>query len=86
MRKADRITNVAWGVNHRNLETLEIDLSVSELLFPLLPTGELRVAESGLAIADDLRLMYNRGADAVLIGTSLMNQPDPGKALANLFS
>lgn len=86
LRKADRISNVAWGVNHRNLETLDIDLSVSEHLFPLLPTGELRVAESGLAIADNLRLMHDRGADAVLIGTSLMKQADPGRALAKLLT
>lgn len=82
--KAHGIAGVAWGVNHRNLDTLAVDLNVSERLFPVL-TG-VKVAESGLRTKLDFQSMRDLGADAVLIGTFLMKSPDPGLALAELLS
>jgi indole-3-glycerol phosphate synthase len=73
-----------WGVNHRNLKTLEIDLSVSAQLFPLLPSGAIRIAESGIESSVQLSAMRERGADGVLVGTSLMREPSPGAALRGL--
>lgn len=80
------IGDVIWGVNHRNLATLDIDLSLSETLFPLLPPGSQRVAESGIETAASLKAMHERGANAALIGTSLMKAVSPGAALAKLLS
>jgi indole-3-glycerol phosphate synthase len=80
------ISDVSWGVNHRNLDTLSIDLDVSARLFPLLPRGEIKVAESGIESREQLAEMKSRGANAVLVGTSLMRADDPGKALRELLS
>ncbi|MBL0060680.1 MAG: indole-3-glycerol-phosphate synthase [bacterium] len=78
--KAEGITNVAFGVNHRNLDTLAIDLGISNKLFPLI--NGIKVAESGLRSRTDVVKMRERGADAVLVGTSFMKHADPGQALA----
>ena len=84
IEKADGLSPALWGVNHRNLKTLTIDLNISAQLFPLLPDGAIRVAESGIESAEQLAAMRERGADAVLIGTSLMQRPSPGAALKDL--
>jgi indole-3-glycerol phosphate synthase len=78
--------SVMCGVNHRNLRTMKIDLSFSEQLFPLLPNGFVKVAESGIRSVNDLKRVRNSGADAVLIGTHLMKSQEPGKALRELVS
>ncbi len=77
---------VICGVNHRNLRTMEIDLSVSAQLFSCFPNGFVRVAESGISTAEDLKRMRKAGADAVLVGTHLMKAQEPGKALRELVS
>ncbi|MDA1281307.1 MAG: indole-3-glycerol phosphate synthase TrpC [Chloroflexi bacterium] len=60
------------GINNRNLKTLETDISVFESLAPQVPRDKLLVAESGMKNADDVRRMQAAGAQAVLIGESLM--------------
>jgi indole-3-glycerol phosphate synthase len=76
------------GVNNRNLETLEVDLSVSEQLIPILKQAGVKcaVAESGISQPEDIKRLLAAGADAFLIGTSLMKSPDPGKKLKELLS
>ncbi len=69
------------GINNRNLETLEVDLSVTERLGPLAPPGTTLVAESGIRSAADARRMQQAGAHALLIGTHFMEAAAPGKAL-----
>lgn len=85
VEKTSGLSPALWGVNHRNLKTLAIDLNVSTQLFPLLPSGAILIAESGIESAGQLNAMRKRGADAVLIGTSLMREPFPGAALRNLL-
>jgi len=80
LKKAEGLSDVAFGVNHRNLETLTINLEISSRLFPFIKG--LIVAESGLRSHADLLLMQERGANAVLVGTSFMKHNDPGQALA----
>ncbi|MBU1707950.1 indole-3-glycerol phosphate synthase TrpC [bacterium] len=77
---------VICGVNHRNLRTMKIDLSISEQLFPCFPNGFVKVAESGISTAEDLIRVRKSGADAVLVGTHLMKAQQPGKALRELVS
>ncbi len=72
------------GVNNRDLTTFEIDLAVSERLRPLVPAGIPFVSESGIATVADMKRMAAIGADAVLIGTSLMAAADPFAKLAEL--
>ena len=73
------------GVNARDLKTLRIHPEGALALLKTIPEGILRVAESGLSTAHDLRRAADAGADAALIGTALMGAPDPGAALAALL-
>ncbi|MBC7286894.1 MAG: indole-3-glycerol phosphate synthase TrpC [Armatimonadetes bacterium] len=69
------------GINNRNLATLEVDISVTERLAPLVPLDCALVTESGLKTREDLERLAEAGIDAALIGTALMESADPGLAL-----
>ena len=64
------------GVNARNLETLEVDRDGQLELLASLPDGVLRIAESGVASRADVEAARDAGAQAVLVGTSLMRSPE----------
>ncbi|BAY92094.1 MULTISPECIES: indole-3-glycerol phosphate synthase TrpC [unclassified Tolypothrix] len=78
------------GINNRNLEDFSVDLQTTCQLLKdrgqqLQERNILIVSESGLHTPDDLSLVATAGASAVLIGESLVKQPDPAVAIANLF-
>jgi indole-3-glycerol phosphate synthase len=73
------------GVNNRNLRTLQVDVRASEELAARMPAGIVRVSESGLRTAEDLRRLTALGYDAFLIGERFMSEPDPGAALRALL-
>jgi indole-3-glycerol phosphate synthase len=64
------------GVNARDLRTLEIDRELQAYLLKLLPSGFLRVAESGIESAAHAAGALAAGADALLVGTALMRNPE----------
>ncbi|MDR2957726.1 MAG: indole-3-glycerol phosphate synthase TrpC [Coriobacteriales bacterium] len=64
------------GVNNRDLETFEVDISTSENLRQLVPADVLFVAESGIHTPEDIDRLRELGADAVLIGESIMRSVD----------
>ncbi len=79
------------GINNRNLQDFSVDLQTTCKLLQarnqqLQEKNILIVSESGLHTPSDLSLVANNGADAVLIGESLVKQPDPAMAIANLFA
>lgn len=76
----------AYGVNNRNLSTFEVSLETSLRLAEQLPANAVRVAESGIHLADDIERLRAAGFDAFLIGESLMRQADPGAALRALLA
>jgi len=61
------------GINNRDLAKLEVDLGTFERLAPDVPDGVTLVAESGIATEADVRRMREAGADALLIGTAIMD-------------
>ena len=61
------------GINNRDLAKLEVDLGTVERLAPGVPNDVTLVAESGIASPPDVRRMRNAGADALLIGTAIMD-------------
>ena len=63
------------GVNSRDLLTLEIDRERQSRILGMIPRGIVRVAESGIRGADDVRRLRDSGADAFLVGTALMKDP-----------
>ena len=74
------------GVNNRDLRTFEVKLETAEKLAPLVPSGVLKVAESGIRDGADLRRLRDAGYDAFLIGESLMKAERPGDALRELLA
>ena len=74
------------GVNNRNLSTFQIDLSFAERVIPHMPKSVLKVAESGLKTAEDAARMRTAGADALLVGESLMRAADPAALMKALQS
>jgi indole-3-glycerol phosphate synthase len=73
------------GVNHRNLDTLQMDMDLTRHLSARLPKQSLKVAESGIASAEDLGRMKALGYDTALVGTRFMKHADPGVALGTLL-
>jgi indole-3-glycerol phosphate synthase len=74
------------GVNARDLTTLEVDRTVFPRLAPLIPDGVLKIAESGIRGPHDLLACAAAGADAVLVGESLVTGRDPRSAVADLVT
>jgi indole-3-glycerol phosphate synthase len=74
------------GVNARDLHTLEVNRSVFGRIAPGLPSDVLRVAESGVRGPADLLTYAGWGADAVLVGESLVTSGDPGAAVRGLVA
>ncbi|MEM9543669.1 MAG: indole-3-glycerol phosphate synthase TrpC [Cyanobacteria bacterium P01_E01_bin.42] len=78
------------GINNRNLEDFSVDLQTTgELLKQrqeqMSDRGILVVSESGLHSAEDIDIVCQAGANAVLIGESLLKKPDSAEAIAELF-
>jgi indole-3-glycerol phosphate synthase len=74
------------GVNARDLSTLELDRSVFAKVAPHIPDSVLRVAESGVRGPHDVIEYARAGADAVLVGESLVTGRDPRAAVADLVA
>lgn len=73
------------GVNHRNLATFTIDMSLTGRLRGSVPDDIVLVGESGIRTVQDVRGLADAGADAILVGERLMRAPSPGIALAELL-
>ncbi|MEO6772392.1 MAG: indole-3-glycerol phosphate synthase TrpC [Kofleriaceae bacterium] len=74
------------GVNHRDLRTFQIDMTLTERIAKRVPAGTVLVAESGIKTAADVRRLGDAGADAVLVGEQLMRAASPGAALQELLA
>jgi len=74
------------GVNHRDLRTFEVDLGLTEHLRALIPKALTLVAESGIRGAADARRLRAVGADAILVGETLMRASDPAACIRELAS
>ena len=72
------------GVNNRNLKDFTVDTENSRRLRALIPDDVLYVSESGVKTAEDVALLREVGADAVLIGETLMRASDKTAKLAEL--
>lgn len=72
------------GVNNRNLKDFTVDTQNSSRLRSLIPSDVLFVSESGVSSAEDVKKLCEIGADAVLIGETLMKSSDKKAKLAEL--
>ncbi|MFP4634902.1 MAG: indole-3-glycerol phosphate synthase TrpC [Nitriliruptoraceae bacterium] len=74
------------GVNARDLRSFAIDPDAFARLRPLLPDHAVTVAESGISSAADVVRAADDGADAVLVGRSLVQAADAATAVADLVA
>ena len=72
------------GVNNRNLRDFSVDTANSTRLRKLIPQDVLFVSESGVGSADDVAALREAGADAVLVGETLMRASDKKEKLREL--
>ncbi|KAK9700161.1 hypothetical protein RND81_08G220700 [Saponaria officinalis] len=79
------------GINNRDLGSFEVDISNTRKLLDkrrlelLVSKNIIVVGESGLFTPTDINYVLESGVKAVLVGESLVKQPDPAKGIANLF-
>ena len=71
------------GVNARDLTTLKLDRRTVTAMLPRIPDGIVKIAESGIRGPHDLLAYAAAGADAVLVGESLVTGKDPRAAVAD---
>ncbi|KAG5232100.1 hypothetical protein OIU76_005065 [Salix suchowensis] len=94
-REMDRVLAIEGveliGINNRNLETFEVDISNTKRLLEgergqlIRQKDIIVVGESGLFTPDDIAYVQEAGVKAVLVGESIVKQSDPGKGISGLF-
>jgi indole-3-glycerol phosphate synthase len=75
------------GINNRNLDSLQVDIANTERLLKRHGKGKsLIISESGISKPEDIRYLRGAGADAFLVGTSIMETGDVGAKVAELYN
>jgi indole-3-glycerol phosphate synthase len=70
------------GINNRNLKDFSVDLKTCERLIGRIPEGIIKIAESGIKTANDVRYLKSVGVDGILVGEALMKSKDVCRDLA----
>jgi indole-3-glycerol phosphate synthase len=73
-----------FGVNTRNLRTLEVDPRRLGAFSSELPRGATCVAESGIRTAEDASVVRSLGYEVALVGTALMRSADPARLVKEM--
>lgn len=86
LARAVAIDAAIIGVNARDLRSFEVDRGAFARLRGAIPDGVVAIAESGVRGPDDVRAAADLGADAVLVGESLVTAEDPEAAVTALVA
>jgi indole-3-glycerol phosphate synthase len=73
------------GVNQRDLHTFEVDRQRADTMAAAIPSGVIRVAESGIASATDVARLADAGYDAILVGEAIVTAGDRAAAIRSLI-
>ena len=84
LEKVLKFTPDVIGINNRNLKTFEVDLNTTEKVRKNVPRETILVSESGIKDNNDMKMVRSLGADAVLIGETLMRSDDITSTLHQL--
>lgn len=84
LEKVLKFTPDIIGINNRNLKTFEVDLNTTEKVRKNVPRETILVSESGIKDNTDMKTVRELGADAVLIGETLMRSNDITATLHDL--
>jgi len=74
------------GINNRNLDTMKIDLNTTKEILHNAKKTKLVISESGISTSDDIRFLHKCGADAYLVGSSIMKTDDIQQTVQNLVN
>ncbi len=69
------------GINQRNLRTFEVDVELAERVVSSLPSGIIKVCESGLKTQQDVERASEAGFDAVLVGETFVTAASPSETV-----
>ena len=86
LERALQLKTPLIGINNRNLRTFDVSLQTTLDLLPRVPAGRVVVAESGVLTGEDVAVLRDHQVHAFLVGEAFMRAPQPGEALAVLFS
>ena len=74
------------GINNRNLDTLKIDLNTTRHILEKSDYSKIIISESGIETREDIRFLHKCGADAYLVGSSIMQTDDIQATVQNLVN
>jgi len=86
LKKAINAEAEIIGINNRDLDTFNISLDTTKKLAPHVPRDCVMVSESGIRDADDIIFMKDLGVNAVLVGSAIMQDSDPGARVKEFIS
>jgi indole-3-glycerol phosphate synthase len=86
LQRALKLKTPLVGINNRNLRTFEVSLETTIGMLKDVPADRLLITESGILQRSDVQHMRDAHVHAFLVGEAFMRAPDPGVALADLFS
>jgi indole-3-glycerol phosphate synthase len=86
MKRAVAANAKCIGINNRNLKTFETKIETTLQLMKLAPAECTLISESGIRTDEDIRTLKEAGIAAVLVGESLLRQPDIEQAVKTLMS
>ncbi|KAI8628617.1 indole-3-glycerol phosphate synthase-domain-containing protein [Xylariaceae sp. FL1651] len=86
MATAMKLGSKVIGVNNRNLESFEVDLSTTSRLRSLVPKETIICALSGINTHEDVVANHKDGVNAILVGESIMRAPDASQFIQQLCS
>ncbi|KAI1465149.1 indole-3-glycerol phosphate synthase-domain-containing protein [Daldinia caldariorum] len=84
MKTAVELGAKVIGVNNRNLESFEVDLSTTSRLRSLVPKETIICALSGINTHDDVVANHKDGVNAILVGEAIMRAPDASEFIQQL--
>jgi indole-3-glycerol phosphate synthase len=73
------------GINNRNLNTMTVNLKITEKLILLVPDEMVTISESGISSRADILALQELGVDAALVGEAIIKSPDPGSKIKELL-
>ena len=74
------------GINNRNLDTLELDLNTTKKILSNYKSTKFVIAESGINSPQDIRFLYEAGANAFLVGSSIMKNHNIKESVQQLVN
>src|SRR5699024_11012892 len=85
MKRAVKLEPEIIGINNRNLKTFEVDVAITEKLASLVTDRDtLLISESGMREREDVQRVRDVGAEAILVGETLMLAEDLQRTFTNL--